>query len=413
LTGLRPSEILRADMARTAMTMSSGGRIAEHLSVGLLARSYPRERIRSILERMGLQSKRVRDLPAEALVYYVIALGLFMAVSTGEVLRCLLEGLQWLEGGMGGRLKVAGKTAISQARNRLGADPLKALWEESVQLLALKGEPGGFYRNLRLVAIDGSILDVPDTEENLAYFGRQESSRGQAAFPQLRFVSLCECGPHAIFAVRMGSYSTHEITLAQSLVDELKPGMLCLADRLYSNFNLWQKGASTGAALLWRIRSNAKLPVEKVLEDGSYLSRIYPCEKAQRQKRDGMVVRVIEYELEGVKDAEPLYRLLTTLLDPKEAPAEELAALYPQRWEIEGVLDEFKTHLRGGQVVLRSKTPKLVEQEFYGMMLAHRAVRTLMNEAAQHQHIDPDRLSFTHSLRVIRRKLAVMPAISP
>jgi len=395
------------------MTMSSGGRIAEHLSVGLLARSYPRERIRSILERMGLQSKRVRDLPAEALVYYVIALGLFMAVSTGEVLRCLLEGLQWLEGGMGGRLKVAGKTAISQARNRLGADPLKALWEESVQLLALKGEPGGFYRNLRLVAIDGSILDVPDTEENLAYFGRQESSRGQAAFPQLRFVSLCECGPHAIFAVRMGSYSTHEITLAQSLVDELKPGMLCLADRLYSNFNLWQKGASTGAALLWRIRSNAKLPVEKVLEDGSYLSRIYPCEKAQRQKRDGMVVRVIEYELEGVKDAEPLYRLLTTLLDPKEAPAEELAALYPQRWEIEGVLDEFKTHLRGGQVVLRSKTPKLVEQEFYGMMLAHRAVRTLMNEAAQHQHIDPDRLSFTHSLRVIRRKLAVMPAISP
>lgn len=398
-------------MARTAMTMSSGGQIAEHLSVGLLARSYPRERIRSILERMGLQSKRVRDLPAEALVYYVIALGLFMAVSTGEVLRCLVEGLQWLEGG--GRLKVAGKTAISQARNRLGADPLKALWEESAQLLARKGEPGGFYRDLRLVAIDGSTLDVPDTEENLACFGRQNSSRGQAAFPQLRFASLCECGPHAIFAVRMGAYSTHEITLAQSLVGELKPGMLCLADRLYSNFLLWKKAASTGAALLWRIRGNAKLPVETVLEDGSYLSRIYPSEKAQRQKRGGIVVRVIEYELEGVEDAESLYRLVTTLLDPKEAPAQELAALYPQRWEIEGVLDEFKTHLRGGQVVLRSKTPKLVEQEFYGMMLAHRAVRTLMSEAAQHQHIDPDRLSFTHSLRVIRRKLAVMPALSP
>ena len=395
------------------MTMSSGGRIAEHLSVGLLARSYPRERIRGILERMGLQSKRVRDLPAEALVYYVIALGLFMAVSTGEVLRCLVEGLQWLEGGAGGRLKVAGKTAISQARNRLGADPLKALWEESAVLLAHKEEPGGFYRNLRLVAIDGSTLDVPDTEENLACFGRQNSSRGQAAFPQLRFASLCECGPHAIFAVRMGPYTTHEVTLAQSLVGDLKPGMLCLADRLYSNFPLWKKAQSTGAALLWRIRGSAKLPVEKVLEDGSYLSRIYPSEKAQRQKRDGIVVRVIEYEIEGIEDPEPLYRLVTTLHDPREAPAQELAALYPQRWEIEGVLDEFKTHLRGGQVVLRSKTPKLVEQEFYGMMLAHRAVRTLMNEAARHQHVDPDRLSFTHSLRVIRRKLAVMPALSP
>ena len=135
--------------------------------------------------------------------------------------------------------------------------------------------------------------------------------------------------------------------------------------------------------------------------------------KAQRQKRDGIVVRVIEYEIEGIEDPEPLYRLVTTLHDPREAPAEELAALYPQRWEIEGVLDEFKTHLRGGQVVLRSKTPKLVEQEFYGMMLAHRAVRTLMNEAARHQHVDPERLSFTHSLRVIRRKLAVMPALSP
>jgi Insertion element 4 transposase N-terminal/Transposase DDE domain len=398
-------------MARRAMTMSSGGRIAEHLSVGILARSYPRERIRKILEELGLQSKRVRDLPAEVLVYYVIALGLFMAVSTGEVLRSLVEGLQWLGGRS--RLKVAGKAAISQGRSKLGVAPLKALWEQSVEMLAVEGQPGCFYRGLRLVAIDGSTLDVPDTEENLAYFGRQRSSRGQAAFPQMRFVSLCECGPHAIFSLRMGAYSAPESSLAQELVSELKPGMLCLADRLYSNFGLWRKAASSGAALLWRTRRNAKLPVEKVLEDGSYLSHIYPSEKAQRQKRNGLVVRVIEYELEGVEDAEPFYRLITTLLDCSQAPAEELAALYAQRWEIETLLDEFKTHLRGGRVVLRSKTPQLVEQEFYGMMLAHRAVRTLMNEAAQYQHLDPDRLSFTHSLRVIRRKLAAMPAISP
>lgn len=400
-------------MARTAMTMSTGGRIAEHLSVGVLARSYPRERIRDLLQRMGLQSQRVRDLPAEALVYYVIALGLFMAVSTGEVLRCLVEGLQWLGGGASGKLHLAGKAAISQARRRLGAAPLKALWEESAVPLAQEGQPGGFYRGWRLFSIDGSTLDVPDTEENLAHFGRQESSRGQAAFPQLRFVSLCENGPHAILRVRLGGYHLSETALAMDLVSELRAGMLCLADRLYATFPLWQKAAATGAALLWRARANADLPVEEVLADGSYLSRIYPAQKAKRKKQGGLTVRVIEYELAGVEEPEPLYRLLTTLLDPVAAPAEELAALYPQRWEIEVVLDEFKTHLRGGQVVLRSKTPELVEQEFWGMMLAHRAVRALMQEAALRQNLDPDRLSFTHALRVIRRKLAAAPALPP
>jgi len=401
-----------AQMPRTTMTMSNGGRIAEHLSVGLLARCYPRERIRQILERSGLQSKRVRDLPAEALVYYVIALGMFMAVSTGEVLRCLIEGLQWLGGGSG-KLKVAGKVAISQARSRMGAAPLKALWQESVSLLGLEGEPGCFYRGLRLVAIDGSTLDVPDTEENEAFFGRQRSRRGRSAFPQLRFVSLCECGPHAIFAVRMAAYATSETTLAHELVGELQPAMLCLADRLYPSFALWQKAAESKAALLWRVRAKTILPAEKVLEDGSYLSRIYPSQKAQRKRKGGIVVRVIDYQLEGVEGADPLYRLITTLHDCHEAPAAELAALYPQRWEMETLLDELKTHLRGRQVVLRSKTPSLIEQEFYGMMLAHRAVRTLMSEAAQYQHLDPDRLSFTHSLRVIRRKLAAAPTISP
>jgi hypothetical protein len=399
-------------MARTAMTMSAGGRIAEHLSVGVLARSYPRERIRDILEGMGLQSKRVRELPAEALVYYVIALGLFMAVSTGEVLRCLVEGLQWL-GGASGKLNVAGKAAISQARSRLGSAPLRALWEQSAVPMAQEGQPGSFYGKLRLVSIDGSTLDVPDTQENLAHFGRQDSIRGQAAFPQLRFVSLCENGPHAIFAVRMGPYGISETTLATDLVGELRPGMLCLADRLYSAFALWEKAAATGADLLWRTRSNTDLPVEQVLADGSYLSRIYPSQNARRKKRGGITVRVIEYELQGVEQSEPLYRLITTLLDPETAPAQELAALYPQRWEIELTLDEFKTHLRGGQVVMRSKTPELVKQEFYGMMLAHRAIRSLMNEAALRQNLDPDRLSFTHSIRVIRRKLAAAPALSP
>lgn len=394
------------------MTMSTGGRIAEHLSIGVLARTYPRERIRNILVRKGLQSKRVRDLPAEVMVYYVIALGLYMAVSTREVLRTLIEGLQWM-GGASTIIKAAGKAAISQARSRMGSAPFRALWEESALPLASEGEPGAFYRGLRLVSIDGSTLDVPDTAQNLAHFGRQKSSRGQSAFPQARLVALCENGTHAIFGVRFGTYATHELTLAAELVEDLREGMLCLADRLYPSFSLWKKALSTSAELLWRARSNADLPVEEILADGSYLSRIYPTEKDKRKKCNGLVVRVIEYEMENARGEKTLYRLITTLRDAEKYPAEELAALYPERWEIEITFDEFKTHLRGGQVVLRSKTPELVEQEFYGMMLAHRAVRCMMHEAALQQNIDPDRLSFTHTIQIIRRKLVSMPAFSP
>jgi hypothetical protein len=393
------------------MTLSSGGQIAEHLSVGVLAKSFPLERIRKVLEQSGHQSKRVRDLPAEAVVYYVIALGLFMAVSTGEVLRCLVEGLQWLRSG--GSIRIAGKSAISQARSRLGAAPLKALWQDSSQPIAIEGAVGAFYRGHRLMALDGSTLDVADTAANLGCFGKQHSSRGTAAFPQLRFVGLIECGPHAVLAAQMGPYDCDETKLAETVLGALKPGMLCLADRLYATYPMWSAAINTGAHLLWRARRNTRLPVEQALADGSYLSTLYPSDKARRHKQQGIVVRVIEYQLQGVEKPEPIYRLLTTLLEPQQAPAEQLAALYPERWEIEGVFDELKTHLRGGQIVLRSKTPALVEQEFYGLLLAHRAVRTLMNEAAQQQHLDPDRLSFTHSLRVIRRKLAATPGFPP
>jgi len=398
-------------MARTKMVMRGGAQIAQHLSIGILAKTYTHEKIQEILKREGLESQRVRDLPSDVLVYYIIALGLYMAVSTGEVLRSLVEGLQWLKLEEGG-IAVAGRTGISKARSRLGPKPIKALWEESAQLLAQEEKGVGFYRGMRLMAIDGSTLDVADTEKNLEYFGKQDSSRGKSAYPQMRFVSLCECGTHSIYAVRMGVYKTAESSLAEELLNYLKPGMLCLADRLYATYPLWQKASSTGAELLWRVRSNALLPVEKVLKDGSYISTIYPSTKSRRNQSAGIAVRVIEYEVENTEDPQ-IYRLVTTLLDPEGASALELAALYQQRWEIEITLDEFKTHLRGGRVVLRSKTPDLVIQEFYGMMLAHRAVRTLMYQAAASRNIDPDRLSFTHSVRVIRRKLAATPAISP
>jgi hypothetical protein len=396
------------------MTMGTGGKIAEHLSVGVLAQIYPWERVAAVLRQTERESERVRDLPAEVVTYYVMGLGLFMAVSTREVLRVLVEGLQWLgAAGPATPVKVASKAAISQARTRLGADPLKRLWEETSQPLAQAGTAGAFYRGLRLVAIDGTTLDVPDTKANADRFGKPGASRGRAAFPQVRLVGLVETGAHALVAAAMGPYKTSEQTLAKEVIPKLAADMLCLADRLFPSFSLWQLAGKTGAQLLWRVRANYRLPVETALPDGSYRSTFYASTGDQRRKTNGVRVRVIEYTLENQAAGET-YRLMTTLLDPTEAPAAELAALYPERWEMEGVLDELKTHLRGGQlVVLRSKTPALVEQEIYGLLLAHRAVRTLMSRAAQGAHLDPDRLSFTHSVRVLRRKLASPPAFPP
>jgi hypothetical protein len=397
-------------MARTAMTMSAGGQLAEHLSVGILAAAYPYRAVAAAVAATNKSSQRVRDLPAEVMTYYVMALGLLMAVSTKEVLRVLLEGMRWLEGD--GPVKVASKAALAQARERLGPQPLRELWAQSARPLAAQDAPGAFYRGLRLVALDGSTLDVPDTAANRGHFGKPGASRGEAAFPQMRLVGLIETGTHGFFAAAMSPYAVGEQTLAEEILPALRPGMLCLADRLFAGFPFWQKAAATGVALLWRIRANLVLPVEQACPDGSYLSTFFPSTKDRRKRTNGLRVRIIEYQLEGAPAGET-YRLMTTLLDPQAAPARELAALYPERWELEGAFDELKTHLRGGQVVLRSKTPQLVEQELYGLLLAHRAVRALMQQAATNTGRDPDRLSFTHAVRVIRRKLASRPAFSP
>lgn len=395
-------------MARTAKKITNGNRIAEALSIGVLGRAYPRRQVRAILNKTGRESMRRRDLPMEAVVYYVIALGLFMETSYGEVLRCLIEGLSWLEGQEPAR--AAGKSGITFARQRLGAEPLEGLYGQC-RPQASEGTPGAFYKKLRLVSVDGSTLAVPDTAANRAGFGKPKSSRGEAAFPLLRFAALVETGTHLMFAAAMDRYSTGESTVAARLLPRIERGMLLLVDRLYSSYAFLDQAAATGAHLLARTRNNAILAVEAVLADGSYLSHLYASSKARRHQLGGLAVRVIEYR---VQPSGETFRLLTTLLDPNFAPATQLAALYPQRWEHEGVYDELKTHLRGGaQVVLRSKTAELVRQEFFGLMLAHHAVRSLMLEASQHDALDPDRLSFTHSVHVVRRKLAHPPVFSP
>jgi Transposase DDE domain len=254
---------------------------------------------------------------------------------------------------------------------------------------------------------------VADTEENRAAFGAPGASRGKSAFPQLRLVALVENGTHVLVGARLGRYAAGEATLAQDVLGALRPGMLCLADRQFFGHALWQRAARTGADLLWRVKGNLRLPRETVLPDGSYLSTIYPSEADRRHRTGGLQVRVVEYRLEGIPGAEPLYRVVTSILDPQRAPAAELAALYHERWEIEVALAELKTQLRGARVVLRSKTPALVRQEVWGLLLAHFAVRGLMHEAALQANEDPDRLSFSHTVRVVRRKIPHFAALSP
>jgi hypothetical protein len=387
-------------MARTLAALPEGSRITDYISLGVITKTFPLKRVRSVLAATGKASQRERDLPAHVVVYYAIALALYMQSSYREVLRCLLEGVQWLLD-PAVVLKVAGNSGISQARTRLGWEPLQQLHDAMVKPIAVAATKGAWYGGLRLVSVDGSTMEIADEVANDQAFGRPGASRGESAFPQLRFVSLVENGTHVLFGTQQGPYATGEITLAKLVLNALCKGMLCLADRNFFGFALWVQARSTGAELLWRIKINARLPREQLLADGSYSSRIYASESDRRQQRH------------GVTEAEPIYRLLTSLLDPAQAPAAELAALYHQRWEIETALAELKTHLRGAKIVLRSKTPDLVRQEFYGLMMAHFAVRGLMHEAALKADTDPDQLSFLHAVRVIRRKLAASHAIPP
>jgi len=399
-------------MSRTVAELPRGTRITDFISLGVVAKTFPAIAIESALKKTGKESIRKRDLPAHVVVYYVIALAFYMQSSYREVLRCLLEGIKWILGPEA-IIKVTGKSGISQARTRLGWEPVKQLHDEIVKPIAIESTKGAWYKHWRLVSVDGSTLDTAVEKCNEEAFGRPPSNRGSSAFPKLRFVSLVENGTHVLFGTRMGSYETGEITLAKEVLTSISKGMLCLADRNFYGFELWKQASDTGADLLWRIKGNIDLPCENRLPDGSYLSRVYASQRDRRHKENGVIVRVIEYRLEGVEGAEPIYRLLTTILDHEIAPAEELAALYHERWEIETALDELKTHLRGSNIVLRSKTPDLVRQEFYGLMMAHFAIRGLMHEAALKVDEDADGLSFLHAVRVVRRKIASFAAISP
>ena len=391
-------------------------RLSDHISIGVLTRVFPPELVDEVVAQAGRRERRQRLLPARVVVYYVLAMALFAESSYEEVMRQLVEGLAW-ESGWQRSWEVPSKVAIFLARERLGIEPLELLFGAVACPLAGEGTRGAFYRGLRLMSLDGTCLDVADTPANDEAFGRPGCSRreGGGAFPQLRLVGLAESGTHAITGAALGSYRSSEQELCNELIGCMGEGMLCLADRNFYSFERFQKARQTGAQLLWRVKSSLVLAREQQLADGSYLTRIYRSPADRRAQRDGQPARVVEYQLDdpALAEQEQRYRLITTILDPDAGPATELAALYPERWEIEGMLDELKTHQRGPRAVLRSKQPDGVYQEAYGYLCTHYAIRRLMHDAALRADLDPDRLSFIRGLRAARRSTRSHPGFSP
>ncbi len=385
--------------------------MSDLVSVGVLTRTFPPDLVDEVIAEAGRTEQRHRSLPARVMAYFAIGMALHSEGSYEDVLALLTDGLAWSSGDE--PVKLPSKSAIFQARARLGAEPVEALFRRVATPLATPGAPGAWLAGRRLVAIDGTCLDVADTAENEVWFGRPGVSKGeQAAFPQARLVGLAECGTHAVFDAELGSCSTSEAALSRRLVDRLEPGMLVLADRGFYSFKLWEQSAATGADLLWRMRDSQRLDPVEILPDGSYLSRVFEIRNFKR-RGEGVTVRVIDYTIDDGRDQEGTYRLVTTILDPDEAPAVDLAAAYAQRWEIESAFDELKTHQRGARTVLRSKSPGLVAQEIWGHLCCHFAIRTLMWEAADHAEVDPDRVSFVAALRIARRSISAARDFSP
>jgi len=350
--------------------------LSDLVSVGVLTRVFPPGLVDEVIAEAGRTEQRNRSLPARVMAYFSIGMALYSEGSYEDVLAQLTDGLSWASGWQEA-YSPPSKSAIFQARARLGSEPLAALFERVAKPIGGEATPGVWLAGRRLVAIDGMCLDVADTTANSEHFGRPGVNKGeQAAFPQARVVALAECGTHAVFAAEIGTYSQSEATLSVPLLDHLKPGMLLLADRGFFSFALWRKAIGTGADLLWRIRTDAYGPKAqhvRDLDDGSWLAHL---QKSTDRKSEPMLVRVIDYTIE----------------DGRENPT---------------------TYQRGPRTVLRSKSPDLVLQEIWGHLCCHYAIRSLMAEAATHCGHDPDRVSFVAALRITRATLGHPGAFSP
>lgn len=401
-------------------------RLSDRVALGVLTRLVPRHLVDEVLAETGRRERRVRLLPARMVVYYVMALALFFGDGYEEVMRRLVGSLRqmgvWRQGWV-----VPSTAALTKARARLGPEPLEVLFERVAVPMAPAGLPGAWCAGRRVMAVDGTNVDLPDTTDNVAEFGYPS---GGGAFPQVRMVALAEAGTHAVTAVATGRARVGERELFVELLSHLGSGMLVLADRGFLSYELWGQAIATGADLCWRAKSSTDLPVLEVLPDGSFLSQLWEPTAAKRRREQvrthvrhlaevpGHDVRIIEYQVidRHGQDEEPdTYRLVTTLLDPEQAPATELCALYHRRWELESTFAEIKTSQRGPGIILRSKSPPMVRQELYALLLTHYAIRELMVHASEADEGDAEleRLSFVRSLRLVRRHVTGQAAFSP
>ncbi len=393
------------------------GGLEDRISVGVLARAFPREAVEEAVEAAGAREQRSRMLPAWLTVYFVLGLALFMDMGAGRVMRKLAGTLAWAARGV--TVTIPSEEALSNARARLGSAPLRLLFEKTAGVLAEPGSPGAFWRGLRLVSLDGTTLDVQDTGPNWERFGgpstkEPSGKKLRGAFPQVRLLALAECGTRALIAACCGGYRTGEKTLARQLLTGLQAGMLLLADANFACYELWRDAAAGGAELLWRAGAQLSLPVDEALADGTYLSRLKAPRQLRRQGAADIVVRVIEYRLEDAAgQVTETFALITTLLDPGAAPARELAELYHSRWEIETAIGAFKTEMKGAGIVLRSKTPDGAEQEIWALLCAYHAIRELICAAAALARADPLRISFASALDTVRQPVGNPGAFPP
>lgn len=376
-----------------------GGRpsLADQAAIGVLTRTFPVELVDRVIDQYWRREQRTRALPARLVFYFTLVLCLFPHESYRSAMAILMA--VFGRGGQGYRVPTTG--SIGDARARLGAGPMETVARAVMKPVARQETQGAWYQEWLLTAVDGTTFTVPDTEDNEREFGRPGSGRGEGrtAYPQIQAACLVELGTHAVFDARMDAYAAGEAMLIEEMFPSLRPGMLVLADRHIYSFRRWLTAAATGADLLWRVSANlALVPVQR-FSDGSFLAEITPPKSSgQRPFR----LRAIEYTLPGSQE---VYRLVTTILDPARAPAAELAAVYHQRWDIEGFLKQIKSVQLNEEKIFRSKSPEGVRQEFWAHLAVHYATMCVQVDAAGQALLDPDRLSHKNTVRVLRSRI--------
>ena len=384
-------------MVRVGTEAAHLQRWSDHQRLSAIKRIIPRRKVTAALRRAGSGQTYCSRASDEFMIWFVVALGLFCSDCYCQIYRWLVP---WKKG------DVPGRSTLCEARQRLGVAALVRLAATVVKLLATPETPQAFYGGLRLMAVDGFVVDLPDLPPNDRAFGRPQNPRGAGAFPQAQVLGLVEAGTHVFWRWLIKDCSIDETRMLPPLLKHLQADMLLLWDRGFASFELVRQVCSRGAHLLAHWKSNRILKPIRVLRDGSYLARLYRNESDRNAERDGLTVRVIEYTLRDParRGCGEKHRLITTLLDAKLYPARKLAELYHVRWEEELAIDELKTH-EMERPVLRSQTPAGVVQELYGLMLAHYVLRSLMQEAAQRLALSPVRMSFTGTLKILRCRL--------